>query len=447
MPVITEETPIKFCDPLPEKTDVMIIGGGIAGIMTAWYLNKAGKNVLVCEKGRVAGEQSCRNWGYVRQAGRDIAELPMMIDCIPDWQELQKEIGDAVGFRQIGSLFTNDNEEVLAGYEQWAKLGRDHGLETGLVGPKQISQILGMDHKPYLGGLYTKSDGCAEPFTAVPAIAECLHAKGNISIRENCAVRTLDIEGGKITGVHTEDGYIRADQVLVAGGIWSGRLLKNHGLHFPQLLGNTTISRTEPVEDQRAITFGHPDACFRARADGGYNLMPGEIMEHEICYETFAHALQFLPALKRYRDHTSVIAGLYEGFGRRLFSKRRWTKDDVTPFEKTRALNPRLSKKHVRKILPAMAKHFPELAQLKIVESWTGATDLTPDVLPALGKIKRYEGLYIASGLSGHGFGLGPAVGKVLADVITGRPDKYDISALRFERFSDGTKLHAAHVG
>ena len=432
MPVITIDTPIKFRDPLPDKTDIVIIGGGIAGVMTAWYLQKAGKKVLICEKGRVAGEQSCRNWGFVRQAGRDIAELPMMVDCMPDWKNLQQEIGDAIGFRQIGSLFTSDNEEILSGYDQWAKLGQEHGVNTRIIGREEISQKLGMVHEPSKGGLYTQTDGCAEPFTAVPAIAECLHAKGAVAIRESCAVRALAIDAGKITGVHTEDGFVAADQVLVAGGIWSGRLLKNHGLHFPQLLGNTTIARTEPVADQKTITFGYPDACFRARQDGGYNLMPGEIMEHEICFETFAYALQFLPALKRYKDHTSVIPGFYEGFGRRMFSKRRWTKDDVTPFEKTRALNPRLSKKHLRKIKPAMEKHFPELASLKIEEAWTGATDLTPDVLPALGKIQKYEGLYIASGLSGHGFGLGPAVGKVLADIILERPDKYDLSALTF---------------
>lgn len=448
MPVITEATPIRFRDPLPERVDVVIIGGGMAGIMSAWFLQKKGKQVLICEKGRVAGEQSCRNWGFVRQAGRDKAELPMMIDCMQDWEELQAELGDAVGFRRPGSLFVSDREDVLEGYQTWANdVAAASGLESKVIDATGINSVLGMPHQAYKGGLYTPSDGCAEPFTAVPAIAECLHGKAGVTIRENCAVRLLDIQAGSVTGVHTEDGFVSADQVLVAGGLWTGRLLKNHGLHFPQLLANTTIARTAPVQRQVEITFGHPDACFRSRADGGYNLMPGEIMEHEICLDSILFGLQFLPALMRYKDHTSVIPGFYEGFTRRMFPKRRWCKDEITPFEKTRVLNPRHSKNHFRKIQKRIGQHFPSLAELEIVESWTGATDMTPDVLPALGAIEKYDGLYIASGLSGHGFGLGPAVGKLMADVLSNDPPKYDLKPFRFERFSDGTKLHAAEIG
>ena len=299
MPVITDQTPVTFRDPLPEKTDIVIIGGGMAGVMTAWFLQKAGKKVAICEKGRIGGEQSCRNWGFVRQAGRDIAELPMMIDCMATWQELQDEIGDDVGFRRPGSLFTSNRDKDLAGYELWVnELGKPHGLPTRMVSTSEIKTILNTPHSDFKGGLYTEHDGCAEPFTAVPAIAKCLHAKGGVTIRENCAVRLLDIEGGKVVGVHTEDGTLKADQILVAAGLWSGKLLHNHGLRFPQLLANTTLARTEPVEHQQQLTFGQNEACFRSRVDGGYNVMPGEIMEHELCFDTFNYGFQFSNALE-----------------------------------------------------------------------------------------------------------------------------------------------------
>ena len=437
MPVITDQTPITFQDPLPEQTDIAIIGGGIAGVMTAWFLQKAGKKVVICEKGRIAGEQSCRNWGFVRQAGRDPAELPMMMACMATWQELQEEIGDAVGFRRPGSMFISKRDEELASYEQWAEeIGKPHGLLTRMINSQEISKLLNTPNSNFKSALYTEKDGCAEPFTAVPAIAKCLHSKGNVVIRENCAVRLLDIEAGRVTGVHTEDGTIKADQVLVAAGLWSGKLLYNHGLHFPQLLANTTLARTEPVEKQKHLTFGHSEACFRSRVDGGYNVMPGEIMEHELCFDTFAYGFQFLPALKKYYRNTNVIPGLYDGFARRMFPKRRWTKNEVTPFEKTRVLNPKHSKRHFKKIKPALERHLPEVAGLKIAESWTGSTDMTPDMLPALGAIKKYPGLNIASGLSGHGFGLGPGVGKAMADHLLGKTPEFDLAPFRFERFT-----------
>jgi glycine/D-amino acid oxidase-like deaminating enzyme len=437
MPVITERTPIRFHDELPDKTDVLVIGGGIAGIMTAWFLQKAGRQVVVCEKGRVAGEQSCRNWGFVRQAGRDAAELPIMMDCMRTWEELQESLGDAVGFRRPGSVFTSKNDSELQGYAEWVdQVGIPHGLDCKMITAREMSNIPGIPQGSFKGALYTPSDGTAEPFTAVTAIAEALRAKGGVSIRENCAVRLLDIQGGEVVGAHTEEGTIEAEQVLLAAGLWTGRLLHNHGLRLPQLLANTTIARTAATPEQQHLAFGHGEACFRSRVDGGYNLMPGEIMEHEFCFDTLAYGFDFIPALKKYYRNTSVIPGFYEGFFSRLFPQRRWNKDQVTPFEKTRVLNPRLSHRHLRKIEKRAAQHLPDFAKLPIEEAWTGSTDMTPDMLPALGTVGAYPGLYIAAGLSGHGFGLGPGIGKVIADHMLGEPEKYDLSAFRLERFS-----------
>jgi glycine/D-amino acid oxidase-like deaminating enzyme len=405
--------------------------------MTAWFLQQAGRQVLICEKGRVAGEQSCRNWGFVRQAGRDPAELPIMMDCMHTWDELQKRLGDAVGFRRPGSLFTSKQQHELQGYEEWVdKVGRPHGLDCRMLTAQEMKQVSKLPQGDFRAALYTPSDGTAEPFTAVPAIAEALHSKQGVAIRENCAVRLLDIEGGRVVGAHTEDGTVKAEQVLVTAGLWTGRLLHNHGLRLPQLLANTTVARTGPADAQHQLAFGHGEACFRSRVDGGYNLMPGEIMEHEFCFDTVAYGLDFLPALKKYYRNTSVIPGFYEGFLRRISPKRRWHKDQVSPFERTRVLNPKLSRRHLKKIEKRVSRHLPELAKLPIEEAWTGSTDMTPDMLPALGRVATYPGLYIAAGLSGHGFGLGPGIGKVIADHMLDRPAKYDLSPFLLERFA-----------
>ncbi len=157
MTVITEDSPVTYRDQLPDRTDVIIVGGGIAGVMTAWFLQKAGKQVLICDKGRVAGEQSCRNWGFVRQAGRDVAELPIMMDCMDTWQELQDEIGDEIGFRRPGSVFTSKFDDELAMYEAWAnEVGKPHGLPTRMLSSKEVSSILNMPYSPFKGALYTE---------------------------------------------------------------------------------------------------------------------------------------------------------------------------------------------------------------------------------------------------------------------------------------------------
>jgi glycine/D-amino acid oxidase-like deaminating enzyme len=88
---ITIETPVEFNDRLPEKVDIVIIGGGVIGVFSALYLARSGKRVLICEKGRIAGEQSSRNWGWIRQHGRDRAELPIMMQSLRLWHEADRE--------------------------------------------------------------------------------------------------------------------------------------------------------------------------------------------------------------------------------------------------------------------------------------------------------------------------------------------------------------------
>ena len=116
---ISMSNPAQFDGPLPEAVDVTIIGGGIIGIMTAWELQKRGLKVLVCEKGRIAGEQSSRNWGWIRQQGRDYAELPIMMNAIHLWKGLNERIRERIGFRQNGITYLARNQTKLEEFTQW----------------------------------------------------------------------------------------------------------------------------------------------------------------------------------------------------------------------------------------------------------------------------------------------------------------------------------------
>ena len=116
------------------KTEVVVIGAGVAGIMTAWHLAKKGIPVVVCEKGRVAGEQSSRNWGYIRKQGRDPREIPAIIESLRIWENIEKDIEEDIGWHQGGSLYLAETEADLAYYENWLA-----GLETLWVGSGQVT--------------------------------------------------------------------------------------------------------------------------------------------------------------------------------------------------------------------------------------------------------------------------------------------------------------------
>ncbi|MFZ1510359.1 MAG: FAD-dependent oxidoreductase, partial [Tabrizicola sp.] len=130
---ISEASPVRFAGGLPARADVVVVGGGVIGVMTAWFLRERGLSVVLCEKGRIAGEQSSRNWGWVRQQGRDPGELPIMVESLAIWKRLAAEMGDALGFRQTGVLYLAQTEAEIAGFEAWAEHARAHRLDTRLL--------------------------------------------------------------------------------------------------------------------------------------------------------------------------------------------------------------------------------------------------------------------------------------------------------------------------
>jgi glycine/D-amino acid oxidase-like deaminating enzyme len=164
--------------------------------MTAWFLRAKGLSVLVCEKGRIAGEQSSRNWGWIRQQGRDPDELPIMVESLAIWRQLAADMGDVLGFHQTGVLYMAKSEAEMAGFEAWTAHAKAHGVGSVLQTAGDVSARLKGAAAPWKGGLFTASDARAEPWIAVPALAEVAAGRG-VMIREICAVRALDIAVGR----------------------------------------------------------------------------------------------------------------------------------------------------------------------------------------------------------------------------------------------------------
>ncbi len=442
MPMITEESPLAFSDPLPAQVDVVVIGAGIAGTASAYFLAEKGVKVLLCEKGRVAGEQSSRNWGWVRQQGRDWAELPIMMEANRIWRGLAAKTGEAdLAFTPSGCLYLADSAAGLAKYETWHELAKRHQLDTRMLTAAEVAaRVPGLQGR-CAGGMVTESDGRAEPFVAVPALARAARVLG-ASVIETCAVRCLDLEAGRIAGVVTERGRVRCERVLLAGGAWSNAFAANAGVDLPQLAVRSTAARTEAAPsapyEGNISTSG---LAIRRRADGGYTVATGDLAEHYLSPASFRYFTKFFKLLqvsaKDVRLRPAAPKGDPGAWGR----PRRWTAEDESPFERQRVLNPAPAAAAVRKIEARLPARFPALAGVKLAEAWAGMIDVTPDAVPTLGEDETIKGFYIATGLSGHGFGIGPAVGRIMADLMEGRAPGHDLTRFRPTRFFDGSEI------
>jgi len=436
--IYSDDTPIAFQDALPESVDVVVIGAGVVGISTAWFLATRGVSVLVCDKGRVAGEQSSRNWGWIRQQGRDPAELPIVIDSINTWELLSRELNEDIGFTRQGVLYLAETDAQLAEHEKWLDTARQHQLDTKILSGTEVDALI--DDKPgqWKGGLFTASDGRAEPFIAVPALARALRARGG-QIREDCAVRSIETTAGVVSGVITESGRVGAAAVVCAAGAWSTLFMANLGVFLPQLTVRATVARTSPAPEIFGGNASVAEIAIRRRADGGYTVASSNTNEHFVGADSFRYCLKFLPAL------AASVRFIRLHFGGNLIERlrpvRRWRDDEVSPFERTRVLNPIPSPKALRRMRQGLTRRLPKLADVPFEEAWAGMIDVTPDVVPVMDAVAEYPGLYLATGFSGHGFGIGPGAGRAMADLVMGESAAHDLSRFRLARFSDGTPM------
>lgn len=437
---ITLEQPARHVSALPAACDVVVIGGGIIGVMTAWFLTKAGQKVVLCEKGRISGEQSGRNWGWIRQQGRDLDELPIMIESLAIWHELVAELGEGLGFRQGGVVYTANSAKDMAGFEAWMPHARAHGLDTRMMGRAEVATLLGS--AAWSGGLVTPSDARAEPWVAVPLIAQALAAKGCI-IREDCAVRGLDRSNGRVTGVVTQRGEVACNAVVMAGGAWSSMFLRAQGLALPQLSVLASVAATEPMAEIFPGNAADNAFAFRRRVDGGYTIAPGVTHDFFLGPDALRHFGKFVPVLKRDFSATHFRAASPKGFPDAWGTARVWDVSAGSPFETMQILNPAPNLKTLAKVQDDFAAAFPRLGRPRLRAAWGGMIDTLPDLVPVVDQAPL-DGMFIATGMSGHGFGIGPGMGRVIADLVMGKAVGHDLHRFRLSRFADGSKIEVA---
>jgi glycine/D-amino acid oxidase-like deaminating enzyme len=430
--------PVQSHAALPAKASVVVIGGGIIGASAALALAEKKIDVVLCEKGLIGGEQSSRNWGWVRKQGRDSREMPLIVEALRMWEALNGKVGAETGYRQSGVLFVCDDDAEMQKREAWLEIAKPYQIDTRMVGSAELDRMLPGASRKFKGALYTASDGRAEPQKATPAIANAA-ARAGARIYANCAVRGIETSAGRVSGVMTEKGPIACDSVLLAGGAWSRLLCKGSNLTLPQLRVRSTVQRTAPIDGGPEANAWMTGVAYRRRLDGGYNIASSQSAVADIEPDNFRFFSSFLPALMM------EWKTMHLAFGKRFFEAiaegRARPLDRASVYEECRVLDPPPRADLNRSAMKVMSDYFPLFAKAQVLQEWAGIIDVTPDAVPVISGIDRIPGYFIATGFSGHGFGIGPAAGRLAADLVTGDRPIVDPQHFRFSRFEDGTKI------
>lgn len=429
-PVISDEV-------LPQKADVVVIGAGIIGVCASLYLAERGLRVVLCEKGKVAGEQSSRNWGWVRTTGRDSREMPLILEAQRLWDLLSEQTGVDVGLRRPGIAYLAETEKKVAGFERWLEMARDYQTGSRLVTGAELEALVPGARMPFKAALYTPNDGRAEPQRAAPAIAEAARSLG-VKIYTRCAARGLEKAGGRVSGVVTERGSVACDAVVLAGGAWSRLFCRRHELSLPQLKVRASVFRTSPLSDGPSANLWSSKVALRRRLDGGYTIANGHDNVVDLVPDHATFFFNFLPALCM--EWRSLKPRLNHRFIEEWRQPGYWALDEVSPFEGCRVLDPEPVARVNEEAWQAVRTLFPVFQQARIEEAWAGMIDVTPDAIPVVSEVKGLPGFFIATGFSGHGFGIGPGAGHLVADLVSGNPSLVDPSPFRFSRFSEGSR-------
>jgi sarcosine oxidase subunit beta len=363
-----------------QSYDVVIIGAGIAGVSTAYFLAKAGLRVCVVDKSVVGQESTGRCAGLIGQHHRPFPDLPLAMRAVEIWKKFAAESDVDFEFRQQGRVSLAWNDQHAAELKAVAERERACGLDCSFLDRAETQALIPSVSGDFFGSVYVPSDASAQPYLACLAIARAARQLG-ATIQEHREVKGLEVAHGRISGVLTDAGPMATETVVNAAGAWSPSIARAIGVQIPAEVRRSHIMITERlpkfIEPIVATTaYGY----FRQSVSGnvliGYPARPMNGLDRRVTYDAI-----------------------------RIAARRA-------------------------------AHIIPRLRDASLIRAFTGFTTWTPDLLSIIGSTGHPEGFHIATAFCGRGFAIGPAVGELMAELILTGRTSLPIDAYRLDRFA-----------
>ena len=369
---------------LPSRASVVIIGGGVIGLSTAYHLAHAGvTDVVLIEKSEFGSGSTCKAAGGVRAQFSEAVNIELGARSLKTFETFKATFDQEIDLHQVGYLFLLEKPEHVEAFERNVALQNEMGVPSRLIDvaeAKALSPLISTEG--LLAAAYSPTDGHCTPESVVNGYAGAARRAGARLVR-NCAVTAIDSSGGTLTQVVTEKGAITTDAVICTAGAWSKDLGAMVGVDLP----------VEPL--RRQILTTEP--------------MPG-LDPHTPFTIDFSTSFYF------HGEGQGLLLGMsdpYESPGFKLTVSDEW----------------------LAGLGEAIGRRAPDISEVGLCAGWAGLYEMTPDHNALIGEAEGVSRFLYATGFSGHGFLMGPAVGEVVRDLYLGRTPVVDVSSLSARRF------------
>ena len=420
--------------------DVAIIGAGIVGAASAYYLARRGLRVVVVDSHPTGFRQSSRNFGFVQQIlsqhiGGDPTEHLMMIEAVRIWEGLETELQANLEWVQEGNLAIAESEqrfEDLRG--RFMPLASALGIRASMLDSAQVAARLPGLKPKMPGGFLTHADGHAEPRKVARAYMSAARRLGVTVIQEGA--KGLLRDGVSVAGVTTDSCEVRATKTVCAAGAVSHRFAKAVGVHLPQRRTRVTVVRTAPAAPAFAVAAWVGSLSFRQSTDGSF-ILGNKHPDVDLDLGAFSNLFAFLPSYLEFRKTIDFHVG--KPLLRSMAAVLPGSKEKAQPFTHDIARDVQADGSKVKHSLAIFSKLFPAHEGIRVSEAWAGEVDHTPDRKCVIGEHPTVPNLVFASGFSGHGFGMGPIAGRLVAELIHEAKPSIEIDSIgpaRFDRKS-----------
>ncbi|WP_448608432.1 NAD(P)/FAD-dependent oxidoreductase [Geodermatophilus sp. URMC 60] len=369
----------------PSSASVVVIGGGVVGLSSACSLARAGvRDVVLLDAGALGSGSTCKAAGGVRAQFSDPVNIALGARSLETFRDFPRLFGQEIDLSQVGYLFLLSTPEAVVAFEANVALQNELGVPSRVIGvdeARRLSPLIATEG--LLAAAYSPTDGHCTPESVVLGYAAAARRAG-ATLLPHCAAAGIDVRDGRVTGVRTAAGTIRTDTVVCAAGAWSAEVGSWAGVDLLVTPLRRQILVTEP--------------------------MPG-LDPHTPFTIDFETSLYF------HREGSGLLLGMSDPAETPGFALSR-----------SDAWLPRLGE--------AIERRAPALAEVGIVGGWAGLYEMTPDHNALIGRADTVEGFLYATGFSGHGFLMGPAVGEVVRDLYLGEEPFVDVSGLGAARFT-----------